>query len=798
MPNNYVDGFYDYKKEQVLVWEKTEDQRIIINRYPAPYYFYVEDSKGTFTGMDDKKLKKLTFKNRKEFEAARKQYRVKYESDINPLEKVLMDNYYNIPVPQLNTVFIDIENDYKTFVYSVDTLVQIRNKNNINNTSNITVGELRTTLDLDNFEVYDTRQNKWILCAICDHLYEGEVGYSNTTNPYAPINAITLYNTLTKKYFTVAIANREWQYYGWGIDKVKEDDKYNLLDLCDLHIVNTERELLLLMIAQIKKGDVISGWNSDFFDYPYIIQRISETLGDEYLTQMYYDFAPKPVLKETRNRFGEDALIVNGAGKIHLDYMQVFKKFVAGGRSSWALAAIAAEELEDLDKLTYDGDLEGLYNSDFMFFIRYNIRDVEIMVGLEKKYKFSRLANELAHNNTVRVEKVLGTVTMVDCGIINYAHYERNVIVNDKKEAPKIKIEGGLVLVPKIGLHEWVGSVDLNALYPTMKRSLNISPEKLVGQFKEFEHAWYAIQENSLEKLTFVYEKDFKEITKSAVEWKQYFINNKMSISAYGTAFDQGNGVGIIPGLLSQWQIKRKENQALEKKYEKLLAVATEQNNKQDMILYQDLFETHYIAQQGYKLSSNSLYGAVINEHDKFYDYRLGGSTTASGRRVTNYMMSKVCEAHTGKLINTVRNVEIVDDEEEVNYTHVDQNLIYGDTDSVAGDSVVIINDTRMTIEDAFTFLKGETHIKNSDTQTKYLNYIDYVTPCYTQNKIEQKKIASIYRHKVKKKKFKIVTENNKEVIVTEDHSIMVKRNNILIEVKPLDILLTDIIITIK
>lgn len=797
MTTNYVDAYYDYKKEQVIVWEKTDDNRIIINRHTAPYYFYIEDKNGSFVGMDNKRLKKLNFKNRKEFEAARKTYRYKYESDINPLDKVLMNNYYGRPVPTLDTVFIDIENDYKTFVYDKSTLINIRSIKD-NNVSEITVGTLRTSQDLDSIEVYDTRQNKWILGAICDHLYEGEIGYSNTSNPYAPINAVTTYNTATKKYVTVAIANREWQYHGWDIDKIKADDKYGLLDICDLTIVNTERELLLHMISEIRKGDVLSGWNSDFFDYPYILQRIEEVLGEEYLTRLYYDFAPKPVLKETRNRFGEDGLIVDARGKIHLDYMQVFKKFVAGGRSSWALAAIAAEELEDLDKLTYEGDLEGLYNTDFMFFVRYNIRDVEIMVGLEKKYKFSRLANELAHSNTVRVDKVLGTVTMVDCGIINYAHYERNVIVYDKKEAPKIKIEGGLVLVPKIGLHTWIGSVDLNSLYPTIKRSLNISPEKLVGQFKEFEESWYAIQENSDKLLTFIHESTGKEVIQSATKWKQYFIDNKMSVSAYGTVFDQANGVGIIPGLLAQCQIKRKENQALEKKYEKLLAIAIEQNNKEDMILYQDLFETHYIAQQGYKLYANSAYGALINEHDKFYDYRLGGSTTASGRRVTDYMMSKVSEAITGKIINTVRNVEIVDDEEEVNYTHNDKNLIYGDTDSVAGDSIVIINNTRMTIEDAFTFLKGETHIKNGDTQTKYLNYIDYVTPCYTQNKIEQKKIASIYRHKVKKKKFKIVTENNKEVIVTEDHSIMVKRNNILIEVKPLDILLTDIIITIK
>ena len=677
MNSNYIDAYYNRKNNEVIVWERDESGKRLTQRYPAPYYFYIKNPNGKFKSIYGDSLEKLEFPTRARFEEALLMHNERFESDIDPMTKVLMNNYYGRKVPKLNYTFLDIEVNYKTVVHNSNTLLKIRDKKT-QGVTEIRASELREYRNLADYETYEESAKCWKDATISEYLYRGDIGWSTTMNPYAEINAVSLYHQWLNEYITIVLRPPNWIANGWGLERFPQE----LKDQSTLVLVDTESELLDLMLTLLADSDVISGWNSDFFDYPYIIQRIEKVLGKEHVKRISFDFAGQPTFKEIEN-FGEPVRTAFCSGRVHLDSMQMFKKFIPGGRESFALGAIADEELEDIPKLEYDGTLETLYVDDFVHFTRYNLRDVQVLVGLDKKFKLINQANEIAHITTVPLAKVLGTVTMVDIGIVNFAH-NKNLIVKDKQTRPNITIEGGLVLIPKRGLHDWIGSVDINSLYPSTMRALNISPEKLVGQFTRDFLDWKEIRAKSDVEITFVVEKTRDEITLPANEWATILVANKWAVSAHGTVFDQGNGQGIIPGLLTYMYGERKKLQALKKEWTEKRIALEEAKADQTLINEAKGFEELYDTQQGaYKLFLNSLYGALINQWDKFFDHRLGASTTGTGRQITSHMMSKISEVLTGKYYETIRIEEYnKDDELEITYNNDCEQLVYGDTDS--------------------------------------------------------------------------------------------------------------------
>jgi DNA polymerase elongation subunit (family B) len=508
MARNFVGAHYNAYSEEVFVWERDDanaEFSRILKKYDAPYYFYVEDDDGEFKSMFGATLKRLDFTSKKEFESALSRYstRKKYESDINPAEKVLMANYYQVDAPKIHYTLLDIEVDYKK-----------------------------------------------------------ELGFSSPENPYAPINAITLFHQWSKEYITYAVPPPSWAGKDWDamLDKTLPS-KVTLFE--------TEKELLKATLLAIRDSDVVSGWNSDFFDMPYLVKRTEMVLGKDVAKHWCFDGCPGPRFEE-KERFNEKRLTVKLYGRTHLDFLQLFKKFAFGGRSSYALKAIAAEELTDMDKIEFDGSLDELYDNDFNFFIRYNIRDTEILDKLDEKFKYIELANEMTHANTITLIGCMGSVRLIDMGIINYCHYELKLIVADRDPKVGPRIEGALVLNPKTGLHEWIGSVDINSLYPSAMRSLNISPEKIIGQFTrntnimeiDGEWDWYGITTKDAEIHTLWFEDgSYAEFT--GAEWYEILKGKNWAISGFGTVFDQGNGQGVIPGLLTAWYAERKALQKL-------------------------------------------------------------------------------------------------------------------------------------------------------------------------------------------------------------------------------------------
>ena len=500
---NYISAELDYELDAVKVWERHGNDRVLV-RHPSPYYFYVEDDEGEFKSLWNKPLKKLTFDSNDEFEEAKRHYKKRYESDIKPLDKVLMNEYYGRELPAIHFTALDIEVD--------------------------------TNMD---------------------------VGWSRPENPYAPINAITMYHSWLDKFVTIAVPPEEW-------DGTWEYDKHPNFKFDDVIIVSSEQELLMLVLQEIENADIITGWNSEFFDAPYLVKRTEMVLGKAFTQRWCFPQARGPKFNMVTTSFGDERMVVKLNGRAHLDYMDLFKKFTFEGRPSYALAYIAEVEL-DIPKLEYDGTLEELYHNDFSTFVAYNYRDTEIIKELDKKYKLMALAMQLSHENTVPLEAILGTVKYVETGITNYAHHYLNAIVHDKVQGEDLgKVEGAIVLTPKIGLHDWIGSVDINSLYPSVIRSLNISPEKFVGQFAGFESSWRDIKDktNTLHTLKF---DDGETATATGAEWWQVLQKKQWVVSAYGTVFDESSGKGVVADILGFWYAERKRLQAEKKRWTNII-----------------------------------------------------------------------------------------------------------------------------------------------------------------------------------------------------------------------------------
>jgi DNA polymerase elongation subunit (family B) len=604
------------KDELVLVWERVDGERIL-KKYRAPYYYYFPADDGQYRGMHGERLAKMECTNRSNFKQFKEQYTSDsykdkgrcqiYEADLAPELKILSQVYYGQPAPVLHVTFHDIEVDY-----------------------------------------------------------DERIGFASTQNPYAPINAVALYHTHGGKYVVLVVppdnnwndVDQLWQQVN-GIEPIDATT--------EIIICANEKELLLNYLAEIEDSDVLAGWNSDFFDMPYIVKRMELTLGKKYASQLSFDEAPYPYFKEVE-QFGKVNLTVDLHGRISTDYLALFKKYEMANRPSYKLEAIADEILPNLPKLKYEGTLHQLYRKNFPYFVRYNIRDTEILKGFEDTLGYVELSNQMYHLSTGLFKHVTGTVKLAELAIINYCHHVLDTVVPDASpERADGTIQGAYVLDPKIGMHEWVGSIDINSLYPSSIRSINISPEKIVGQFSEDVKAAEEISKQSFANLTLVYEDDTQE-THTADDWWKILWDNKWSVSGYGTVFNQDKQ-GVIPAILTEWFATRKKYQAMKKDAEKA-------GDKAKAAYYDRL---QYI----FKIKLNSTYGALSNYNFRFFDLRMGESTTGTGRMILRHQCATVNQ--------------VLEDQ----YDPTGDAVIYGDTDSTYFNTYADNADNAVKIADA-------------------------------------------------------------------------------------------------
>jgi DNA polymerase elongation subunit (family B) len=586
----YISAMLTDNRESVKVWSRNKNGDRIVKEYDAPYYFYVEDENGDEKDLFGTKLTKLQFDGPSDFFEARRAYQDAdlkiYESDIPPEYKTLSKEFYGSPIGNLNVTFFDIEVDY-----------------------------------------------------------DKNIGYSSIEDPYAPVSSIAIYHWHSGRTIVLAVPpeNRK------GI-KVKNLPK-DITDNAEITICKDEVSLLKLFFKEIDDSDIISGWNSDFFDVPYIYERANIALHKVAGNKLCFSGSKKPFYKDVE-KFGTIQKKLCIHGRISLDYLDVYKKFEMSEKSSYKLEHVAEDELPHLPKLSYDGSLYDLYRDDFEEFLRYNIRDTVILQGLEEKKKYIKNAIQMSHMATTQVADVLGTIKVAEMSIINYCHDKMGAKVPDHAapESTGVKYAGATVIDPKSGMHKNSASVDLVSLYPSVMRSLNISPETLIGQFIDGENAFNAIREGLDEWVVFIREADGKRARAKASDWLYALREKNWIISGSGTVFHQ-DSQGVIPSILTTWFAERK---AYKKKMGEAKAAGDKEGEE-----YWDRMQ--YIK----KIQLNSMYGATGNRFFKFFDIRLAESTTLSARQVLYHMASKIAEILDGT------------------YDMTSKCVIYGDTDSV-------------------------------------------------------------------------------------------------------------------
>ena len=607
--NSYVGAVYDWDTDKVLVWERTGAQTRQLRTWPAEHYFFRPEEGGPFVGLNGEALVREDFDSKREFDDARRRYPSShlFESDVPPEFKILMNHYVDVPTPVVNFAFVDIEVDYRS-----------------------------------------------------------KIGFAGPKNPYGIINAVTIYQSWARAYkqYVVPPIVKGVRWAGTVEDiraeftRLMEEKNLEAGIYPEIVICRNEAELLQHFVDDIQDADIISGWNSEYFDLPYIMKRL-ELVLPKLAAKMCFTGCRKPKWSE-RDHFGSPEPVVAIYGRTHLDYKDLFEKFTFEGRESYALGNILAEEC-DMGKLHYEGTLEELYHNDFPTFCAYNFRDVSGMVDLEAKFKFIQMVNQMAHENTCLFQNMLGTVRYVETGITNFAHTKFKVQVPDKRIMNDgEKVEGAIVLSPKIGLHKYIGSVDLVSLYPTEIRALNISPEMFIGQFVEGEEAWHAIMFDKTihgdevpPEATFTLRDDSGDsVEYGAKQWRDTIVEQKWAITAYGTIFDQSRGEGIVPAVLTFWFGERKRLQGEKKRFAKL---AREEQDSVKKAEYEKQ-EAHYdLLQLTKKIQLNSTYGALLNVAFRFGRKEMGASVTACGRATTSHMIDRLGYHLTGEPAELIR-----------------------------------------------------------------------------------------------------------------------------------------------
>lgn len=618
---SYVDAIHVKENDRIFVVERNREGKREYKEYPTNYTFYFSDPKGKYRSLYGNPVSRFSTRKRAEFEKERRIHSNKtlFESDINPIFRCLSENYLGIDAPQLHTAFFDIE-----------------------------------------------------------VAFDPERGYSPTNDPFNEITAISVYMDWLDQLVTLAMP-----------PKHMTDETANelIVDFPNCFLFRNEIEMLETFFDLIEDADILTGWNSEGFDIPYMVNRVTRVMSkDDTRKFCLMGQLPKP---RTYERFGKEETTYDLVGRVHMDYLQLYKKYNYESRHSYSLDAIGEMEVNER-KTPYEGSLDQLYNKDFKKFVEYNRQDTMLMVRIHNKLKFLDLANALAHENTVLLPTVMGSVAMIEIAVMNEAH-ERGLVVPDKKRGEsesETQAAGAYVAVPKKGIHEWVGAVDINSLYPSTIRALNMAPETIVGQVRQTLTDQYMYDKSirlakdkrkkkngddadavtgavlweglfgSLEYtaimnqergtiLTIDYE-DGRSVEMSAAEiWKLIFDSHKpYMISANGTIFTYEQE-GVIPGLLSRWYTERKSIQKQAKE-----AYGTDAY---------DYFDKRQLVR---KILLNSAYGALLNEHCRFYDKRIGQSVTLTGRQIAKHMMSQINELVAEK------------------YQHDGDAIVYGDTDS--------------------------------------------------------------------------------------------------------------------
>ena len=280
------------------------------------------------------------------------------------------------------------------------------------------------------------------------------------------VNVVTIYDTLINKFIT------------WGLKPLDKP-----IDNCNYTYCKSEVELLRKMIDYMEKNppDILSGWNSEFFDIPYIINRVARVLSE-------HDVKRLSPVKNVHSRliqtkFGKEQNKWYVEGLSCIDYLDIYKKFSVGLRESYKLDAIGELELQERKVDFGNTDLFSLADDDWQTFVEYNVQDVNLLVRLEDKLRYLELLRMLAYTGLTTLEGAMGTLQVITGAAVIKAREKKKIVPTFVKDSSIAgKYEGAYVGEPVRGFQDDIISFDANSLYPNTMISLNLSPETKVGK----------------------------------------------------------------------------------------------------------------------------------------------------------------------------------------------------------------------------------------------------------------------------------------------------------------------------
>jgi len=414
------------------------------------------------------------------------------------------------------------------------------------------------------------------------------------------------------------------------------------IDPDDIQFMKFDTEIALLQrfiqIWQSDYPDVVTGWNVEYFDIQYIVTRIIRLLGEETAKRLspWHQIRPK-----SRAFFGKEQHTYNISGVSIIDYMDAFKKFgyKYGPQESYKLDHIAHVVLGE-KKLDYSeyGGLTELYEQNPQLYLDYNLKDTQLIQRMEDESGLLSLVLTVAYGGGVNYNDAFGTVGIWETTI--YRRLMKDGVVPHLKSGPGQRagdLVGGYVKDPKVGMHPWVVSFDLNSLYPHLMLQYNLSPETYVEQHRE-------------------------NVSQEMVLEGRYQNQTEYAVCANGACFSKEK-LGIIPEIIDEYYNNRKKIKQDMLKVEQEIEIEKDPHRKKALQTQQTQLHNNQMA---IKIAMNSLYGATANIYFLYYINDMAEAITTSGQLSIRYAQKSVND-YLNKILKT----------KDKDY------IIYIDTDSI-------------------------------------------------------------------------------------------------------------------
>ena len=445
-----------------------------------------------------------------------------------------------------------------------------------------------------------------------------ENGFPDPEKAEEEMLSITIKNQSTKKIVV------------WGIGEYHTDRQ----DVTYINCSNENELLAEFMNFWVKHyPDVITGWNTEFFDMPFLINRVTKVLGEDRAKEFspWGNVSPRSVYSH-----GRPQQVYDIQGVSNLDYLQVYKKFTYTAQESYRLDHIAFVELgEKKNENPYD-TFKDWYTKDYQSFIDYNIVDVELVDRLEDKMKLLELLFTMAYEAKVNYDDVFGQVKYWDVLIHNYLKKRKIVIPQKSHTSKNDKYEGAYVKDPQVGQHKWVMSFDLNSLYPHLIMQYNMSPETLVTG-------------------------DYMELgVDSMLKETNIDVPDRCTITPNGALYRKDKK-GFLPEMMQEIY----DDRTIFKK--KMLQAKQDFEDTKDP-KYQKYISRYNNIQMARKISLNSAYGAIGNQYFRYYDLAIAEGITTAGQLSIRWIEKKI-NRYLNKLLNTDKDYVIASDTDSIYVT---------------------------------------------------------------------------------------------------------------------------------